>query len=448
MTLRKEKSFARFLRRNGAALLLSAGLFALVYAVVFHFRTGAGNYDYLAHGLWAIAMSPQDILSSFYDGSEHLWHVCVKLLYMAGVSNLWAAVALVTAAADTAAYFLIYKTWEQSLSEKLPRWLLACLTAAPFLVSSLTLPGHSFYAGQGAVNTWHNPTNIMVRPFAAAVFYMTVKIYNRRRYGVHTLLAESGGSHSFAFEGSFWAQFRQPVYTRAELVLYPLCLLLSAYAKPSFLQFFAPAILIFLLIDVIRTKGKLFPFCVKLALAYLPAAVILLSQFSGYFGGSVSVGSQTDTVTAAVSTSASSGIAIYYIQQSFSSFWEVLRETGDSLLKLLYPCAFPLFILIAGRCFHCTDMRLGFTSLAAAWLESNLLHETGERATHGNFLWGLYLSAWLLWTVSIGRYAQLIREKTARGKITLYVGTPLLAWHLIAGVTYIVRIFQTGEYYF
>ena len=440
--------FLALLRRNGTALILAAGLYILLYAVVFNFRQDAPASDYSPHMLWALAMSKQQVLSSFYNGSERLWHIFVKFVYSLFTHNMWSAAAIVTAAADTAAYYLLFKIWDRTLPEKFPRWLLAVITACVFLVSSLTLPGHTFYIGRSGVNTWQNPTNIMVRPFAVAVFYMTVNIYNRRRYDLHAALVppEMAGK-SFAFSGGFWAQFRVPVYTKAELVLYPVCILLSTYAKPAFLQFFAPAILVFCLIDVLRTKGRLFPFCVKLALSFLPAALILSQQFFNYFGSNISV----VTATAAAETaSAGAGVAVYFIQPAFSGLGETLLVTARSVFAVLYPCAFPLFILLAAprRGLQSAAGRLSWICLIVALLESWLLHETGERAHHGNFLWGYYLATWLLWTASIGQYAALIQEKTRSGKLARWGGTAFLLWHLTCGVCYVIRVLQTCDYSF
>ena len=444
----EEHTFSSFLRRNGLAILLTAGLFALVYAVVFNYRLSMSS-DYTLHAVWAIAMTPDKMLSCFYDGSEHLWHLCVKLLFTYVVPNMWAAAAIVTAAADAIAYFLVYKCLETALPEKFPRWLLAILTAAVFVVNALTLPGFDFYISRGAINTWHNPTNIMVRPFAAAVFFMTVRIYNRRRYGRHAaLIPLAEGGTRFSFHGSFGAQFRQPVYTKAELILYPLCLLFSAYAKPSFLQFFAPAILIFLLIDVIRTKGLLLPFCIKLALAYIPAAVIILSQFFTFFGDAGIVTASSTASTAETVTG--SGVAIYFIRSSFSGPGDFFASLWDAIVETLYLCAFPVFILLVAprSAMGSTGYRLGFIGMLVARMEALCLHETGSRASHGNFLWGYYLSTWVLWCAALGLYAQLAGEKTTAGKLTRWGGTALLLWHLICGICYVIAVLQTSDFYF
>lgn len=449
MEISKNSPAADFFRKNGLALLLTGGLFALVYAVVFNFRSG--DSDYIDHLVWAIGMSSDAVLASFYNGSERLWHICVKLLFPALTNNMWTAAAIVTATADCAAYFLVYKSLETAIPEKFPRWLLALLTVSVFIVNALMLPGHSFYAGKGAINTWHNPTNIMVRPFAAAIFYMTVRIYNRRRYGCHkALVLPTEDGRVFSFQGSFFSQFRQPVYTTAELILYPLCLLFSAYAKPSFLQFFAPAILIFLLIDVIRTRGMLLPFCIKLAIAYLPAGYILLSQFFSFFGSAgITAGA---AVQAATESASSAGVAIYFIQTSYASIGDFLSAFGGALREILLLCAFPLFVLLtdARRAFRSANARLGLTCVSIGWLESLLLHETGSRAAHGNFLWGYYVSVWTLWCSAIGHFVLLLAEpeKTLRKKIICWGGLALLLWHLSCGIAYLVRILQTGQYFF
>jgi hypothetical protein len=453
-----QRPFVRALRKNGFALLMTAGLFAIMYAVVFRFRYGTftggygfstGDSDYIDHMVWAIALTPKAMLASFYDGSDYLWHICVKLLFMAGVSNTWKAAAIVTAAANAAAYFLVYKTWETVLPEKFPRSLTAVLIAAIFLVNALTLPGGDVYAGRAAVNTWHNPTNIMVRPFAAAVFYMTVRIYARRRYGSHTIVPTLTDGQDFTFSSGFFSSFREPVYTGAELILYPLCILFSAYAKPSFLQFFAPAIFLFLLVDVIRTKGRLLPFCIKLALAYVPAALILLSQFTSFFSGGITVDT-TAAAAAAETVSEASGVAIYFIQQSFSGVGEFISSLFHQIWILLCVCAWPIFVLCLGGKVGMRDpaARLSITGVLTAWLEVLLLHETGSRADHGNFTWGFYLSLWLFWGVAMGRYLTALASDGPRKRLALWVGIPLLGCHLAAGIFYVIHIYQTSQYLF
>ncbi|MGM9615283.1 MAG: hypothetical protein ACI3W7_07145 [Oscillospiraceae bacterium] len=430
----------RFLRRQAAALLLTFGVFFFTYAVVL--RLCSGNSDYLLHTLWAIGMSPERILQTFYDGSERLWHIFVKLLYMLQ-GNMWVAAASVTAAANAAAYYLLFRITDRLLPDKISRTLTAGLLFLVFTANALCVPGQTLYVSCGAINTWHNPTNIMVRPFALAVFYMTVCIYDRRRI-------PGSPNAPFAFEGGFWHQFREPVYTRAELILYPVCILCSAYAKPSFLQFFAPAILIFLLIDVFRTKGMLLPFCLKLALAYLPAAVIILSQFISFFGASiVTASSAAATAAADGETAAASGIAVYFLRESFAGVGEFFSAVGRILLRILRLSAFPLFVIaIAPRAFfRDTACRLGFFGAAAGRLESMLLHETGSRSGDGNFLWGHYLAAWMLWAVAMNRFAVLVREKSTAGKLARCVGLPLLGWHTASGVLYIVRLLQSGNFY-
>lgn len=446
--MRNDNRFIAFLRRNGLALLLTAGLFLLMYAVVLRFPSGEN--DYIDHMLWALGMSPSDIVASFYNGSARLWHICVRFLFLHVTNNLWTSAAIVTAAANAAAYFLVFRMFEEALPGRTPpRWLLALLMAAPFIVSALALPGGTLYANAGAVNTWHNPTNIMVRPFAAAVFYMTVRIYNRYRYGSSGILAEEGTELDPAFRESFFRRFRYPVFTWAELILYPLCLLFSVYAKPSFLQCFAPAICVFLVIELIRTRGRLFPFCVKLALPYIPVAFILLAQLFTLFPGGVSVSGGGSAGTAEAAAAATdSGIAVYFMQSSFAGLGDFLTALLSRLRFLLLPGAFACFIvLLNARSKPWQPVtRLALLCVAAAFLEYLFLHETGSRAEHGNFIWALHLSLWLLWGVAAAQYGELLFRRSARGKLARYVGTPLLLWHLICGIVYLVVLYTTVDY--
>ena len=430
-----------FLRRSGMALLLAAGLFVLFYAAAM--RVTYVSSDYALHCKWALAMSREAMIASFYDGSERLWHILVRFTFDHITHNLYMSSSAVTALADAAACFLVYRIIEQTVDRRMPRWLLAIICFVPFAAAALAVPGATFYIETGGVSTWHNPTNIMVRPFAAAVFYMTIRIYNRRRSGEHAVIPQKAGR--FAFRDGFAAQFRVPVFTRAELVLYPLCLLLSVYAKPSFLQFFAPAIFVFLLIDVIRTKGMLLPFCIKLALAYIPAALIMLMAFRGYFPSGAAAAETAAETAAAVSDS---GVMVYFLSPEFESAGVFLAALGGELLRFLRLSAFPLviFAVAAGKKNLRPISRLALFGLLIAFAESLFFHETGFRAAHGNFQWGKYLAVWLAFTAAAAEYAGLLTEKTRRGRLALYLGTPILAWHLVSGILYVVMLLVTGEY--
>lgn len=467
----KKNPVLSLLRRYGAMLLCAAALYMLVYNVVFTFRQTKGIYaDYSAHTVWAMAMSRKEILASFYNGSDSLWHVCVRLVCALFQPNIWKSAAIVTAVADTAAYVIVFMVLERVLPEKFPRLLLALIVAVVFVVNDQLIPGGPFYIKddgvvKGSLNTWHNPTSIMVRPFAVAVFYMTVNIYNRRRYGRSDLLAgPEDGNVSFAFAGGFWQQFSTPVYSRAELVLYPLCLLFSVYAKPSFLQFFAPAILVILLIDVVRTKGMILPFCAKLALAYLPAAFIMLMQFLRFFDGGIAVGPEVaasvgapainiSTLAARTGTGLSAlaahSVRVFFIAESFAGPGEFLLKAGGACLWILMFCSFPVFVILATmpkNGLRSTAIRLGLAGTVTAWLEALLLHEAGSRATHGNFIWGYSLATWMFWLAAIGQFTVLLRSKSTGGKLARYGGTALLLCHLISGVIYVMLIMQTREY--
>ncbi len=449
----KTRSPAAFLRRNGAAIVCAVGLYILFFQMVMNFRLNpASADDFRSHMLWAIQMTGRDVLSSFYDGSLKLWHIFVKYTYTFLTPNLWKAAAGVTAAADAVAYLLLVKIWDRALPEKFPRWLLAPIVLSVFLLGALTLPGGAFYMKdgvvQGAVNTWHNPTNIMVRPFALAVFYMTVNIYNRRRTGRAGILPGPEGG-DFAFEGGFWRQFCVPVFTRWELVLYPLCLLLSAWAKPSFLQFFGPAILLFLLIDVVRTRGMLLPFCLKLALAYVPAGYILYRQFFRNFSAIIPASVQVEAVESSIGAGPH-GVQIYLGQDGPAGLGEVLSRLVTDWAPLVLFCALPLFLIAIApkKGLSLPATRLGLICVLVGRLEAVLFHETGTRATHGNFVWGFSLAAWMFWTAAIGQYALLLPERSARGKLARYGGTALLLWHLAAGAAYAWLIFRTVDYRF
>ena len=59
-----KRTLGGFLRRNGIALLLTAGVFCLMYYTVLRFRFGDNDYD--DHMVWALAMTPDEIYDGLY----------------------------------------------------------------------------------------------------------------------------------------------------------------------------------------------------------------------------------------------------------------------------------------------------------------------------------------------------------------------------------------------
>ena len=83
----------------------------------------------------------------------------------------------------------------------------------------------------------------------------------------------------------------------------------------------------------------------------------------------------------------------------------------------------------------------------AGWLESALLTETGDRVSDGNFLWGSYLSMFLVWVVMTNRF--LVYRKTTEqkyGQLKSDIGLGLFFAHVMFGIFYVGKFLMVKNF--
>lgn len=340
------------------------------------------------------------MLTALLTGKERLWHACVWLVNRLGVSMVYAG-CLVTAGAVEAAYVIYNLLFKEML-----RWLdqrpipFASLTLC--LVSAIYMPWYTvhIYRAHGSPNIWHNPTQLMVRPFALIAFWMTVRIYRRLRKGE--------GWPKRAFE------------SKGEIVAYAFVLMLTVWAKPCFAQAFIPGLAILMIVDLVRSRGKAFPFCFRVACAYIPAVALMLMNFVSNFG-----------------SDSGNGIEI-----AFLDVWT--HSTSNIPLSVLLLFAFPLFVFIVDwrRLLSSVEGQLSLSNLAVAVVMKATLAETGSRRYHGNLTWSYGLAAVFIWFLAMRSFLELMFGNRLTGRkytVVAVVGWTLLALHLFTGVLYYIK---------
>lgn len=184
-------------RRIGTMLscLLGSLLFFLAFYSTYHLLAEVDASDFTVHLGWADEFNKWTLLQALFTGSDRLWHAFVWLLNRLGVELIYAG-CLVTAGSIEAVY-LIYNALLKEMLQWLDRRIIPVSSLTLCLVSSIYMPWYDthIYAGQGSPNIWHNPTQLMVRPFALIAFWMTVRIYRRLREG------EGWSSRAFESKG-------------------------------------------------------------------------------------------------------------------------------------------------------------------------------------------------------------------------------------------------------
>ena len=289
-------------------------------------------------------------------------------------------------------------------NRKIDFFVFACMISASIWVPWIN---KNIYIGNVCPNTWHNPTILMVRPFA---YYAVIKCMNIM-------------GTPFSWE--------EIVRKKKEICVLSIAIFFSVLAKPCFVQFFFPAIFFFCVGLVIYSKGKYLPNAVLLLISCLPSLFLLLSQIYVLFLGE--------------NTRLGGGMKI--------QFMEAMKiSNSHPILCQIISCAFPLSMLvyiIYTRKHTSKFYKFSWIMFLCAFLECALLIEDNARKTQGNFAWGLVLASSIIFTSNIGEYIKMLVDDSvySKGKKCFFtVSTCLFITHVIVGIVWIYRIIVLRSY--
>ena len=262
--------------------------------------------------------------------------------------------------------------------------------------TSIHLPSisNSYYMGLLVTQPWHNITYIFMRCFAVMTIYYFRDIYVQF--------------------------FRNEEIKLKDIAFVSGLLLLTTCIKPNFYMFFA--IVICVNVGVLLVKKRVrFRNCLYMFLALIPAGLAILIQ------GLILYINPSDE---------KSGIAIGLSYFFFFGGAKglLLKVFGGFLLLLV------IFVLkrdaLQPMDFFYVEM------LLCALLEAMLFSETGPREMHGNFMWGVYVAAYMIY---LNELPFLFSEKSKSGVSIL--GKALLFWHVVSAICYLCILFSGGAYW-
>ena len=209
-----------------------------------------------------------------------------------------------------------------------------------------------------------------------------------------------------------------------------LTLTLSTLFKPSFLGAFAPAVLVMLVWDFVKTRCRGFRNEFLIGCAVLPSAAVLLWSSSVLF--------------AADFAGTSSGVALRAL---------TLGGRLPLLVMYLRGVLLPLCsqIMQGGKESERDHLRIVWGVLGVAVLEALALTETGFRANDGNFEWGslaLYPTVFGLAIALLERLVLRTDWKKRGEAAKAIVGIVLLLGHLAVGAYCLYRPGHAGYDWF
>ena len=184
--------------------------------------------------------------------------------------------------------------------------------------------------------------------------------------------------------------------------------------------------LIMMIADIITAKGNGFSKWVMYGLPVLIGSVVLIFQFLLLFQN----------------TGSSDSSQVIFV------LGDAIKNQRYPVIEFLRTYAFPIYIFVIHRKefskskFHIVCCLGWFFS----FLEYAFLAETGFRATHGNFTWGIHFFTFLIFCLGVGYWINDLTSYSNSKKSTkkadksqyvkLIIGGLLLGLHLISGLMY------------
>ena len=230
-------------------------------------------------------------------------------------------------------------------------------------------------------------------------------------------------------------------------------LMVTTMFKPNFLMTFCPAFGIILLRDYFqhRTKTERKTILRFFSIVFPSIAVMVFQYFLLYIRGN---------------PDSSSGVRFVF----FSNLvWE--GSVLHMVLKIAEAFAFPFLVCcipslldkgrgVSGHTVAAgtvVNIRFSVLMYISALLIASLFAETGSRAAHGNFGWGIYVAYYTLFLNIVPFFFQTVEsyqercrmkgERIAVLDVLIALCFILLFWHLCSGLYYFIHIAYGGDYY-
>jgi hypothetical protein len=353
--------------------------------------------DYKAHIAWA-AMIGTDIIKIPGGTLAHsLWQYLVFIVHQISSAPYKQSAFLVTLGSVALTGWILYREFVVITDRTAwSRWRAVGLSIAILLVNPiciLALGDHYLYLGYLAMNSFHNPTSLLLKPIALLQFIYTLHAFNNPKISVR------------------------------EIVITAVLSILSAYAKPSFTICLLPALGIMVIIywfkkQTIHWNLLIWGIC-------LPSAIVLFAQFLLSY-----TGNQEDSI--------------------IFSLFGVMHSTSNYLFaKLLLSITFPMLLTIfyRKRIMSSPKMLLAWICFIVGAFYSYFLAESGPHFRDGNFVWSGEIAIFILFFASTAFFLEEIVKSGIIKNIFQKVISGAWVLHLVSGIVYLLYSILTNGYY-
>lgn len=398
----------------GVAAFLSVVVFVVIYKYTLNMYNSTELNDIREHAFLAESIYANKVWEAWLQRPYLMWHLCVKgFVKFFGFpgADATACTCGVFAAMSYYATFFIVKG-AGSFYVKKDMGIMAAFAAALLaFVQPFYVPWFNqyHYEGQFSINPLFNPTHMAVKVWGLLTFALVIDIIR-----IH-----------FEKDAMF---FRNKWLQKGLYPIMSIMMLISAFAKPTFIYMFIPTGVLFLMIYLVSCLIKkdgswknAWNLTWKLAAACVPSIIYLLIEYAAFYlwGG----------------TDADASVAIY----PFLSAWHVFSP--DVPTSIVHAMAFPLWMLLTNFKYFVKTVegRFGLLAYVVGTLEFSFFVETGTKFSHLNFAWPMMSGMLLFWVMAAVRLTACTKKEkmSAWNVLTVSVGWILFAVHFFSGLYYI-----------
>lgn len=387
---------AYFKKNKWAAVVLAV---VFVLNVFFIYKCSVVYYRQMVqyNGLYSSDF-PAHIESGRQATGYSISEAVLGILANTGIS--YKILGILMAMVSWATYYVSYKLMKLVAKDADPVLLYAgvliCNVVTAYYIPQLN-PYR--YLGVQSGNIYHNSTYITMKFFGTAVLFLYFKYLDVYEKGL----------------------------SKEQWILFCESIILVNLSKPNFITGFAPVMGIWLLIDLIRKKGKTFPQIFMFGLAVIPSVLVLAFEYMSLFPSGGDRGGLELTL----------GYALKL-------------RTEHPTMAVIQTLAFPFFVLI----FHLKDLikerkfAISWAFLVTNFMVYFFVAETGVRRRDGNLSWGYCYAIYTTFLVATAKFVEDITAKEKRKPLVYFiVGGLLLAGHVFFGIQYF-SIILAGKGFF
>ena len=320
--------------------------------------------DSMAH----ISFYLPDFFKLITGAGYPLWHITGRLIMLLLSCSPQTAAGLCTGIWLVASYLGVLYFTKGWFHQRVNKYLIALLCFFLFFVGPIWVKwkNPSIILGCGGPNVWHNATNICGRAVGIFAFFFCMKLLDKM----------------ISSDYQYIPNWKTGIGLSAVLFF-------SLFAKPSFIQTFAPAFAVLLIYYLIQSKGKLLKgFGVFCAAAVLPL-VYLMRQFLFYFSSS---GDNVGIMTEKQGT----GIEIYFMGTGM-----LLKSIDCQFLILMFPMILSGIMWAKGKFDRYNAVVWLMDLFSVVYIQ--LLHG----AAGGEMGWAYYIALFFVYLVGIRDFIYL-----------------------------------------